>query len=102
MDGYRLSGRTGWKGEEREKPFMKEQLECMEPCFWTVEKPVERLWVRISGRPMWVMCLVVCYRPPGQDIVDEAFFRKLVGALHLHTLVLIVGLAILIPAGRAT
>ena len=51
---------------------------------------------------MWVMCLVVCYRPPGHDIVDEAFFRKLVGALHLQTLVLIVGLAILITAGRAT
>lgn len=51
---------------------------------------------------MWVMCLVVCYRPPGQDIVDEAFFQKLEEALHLQTLVLIVGLAILLPAGRAT
>lgn len=47
--GTDCSGRTGWEDEETEKPFTKEQLECMEPCSWTVEKSVERLWVRISG-----------------------------------------------------
>lgn len=46
--------------------------------------------------------VVVCCRQPGQEVVDEAFFQQLEEALDLQILVLIVGLAIPVSAGRAT
>lgn len=66
----------------------REQLNCMELCLQSDDKPVESLWVKIRGQINRGDTIVgLCYRQPEQEEVDEAF-RQLEAASYLQALVL--------------
>ena len=73
-------GRTGWEDEEGQWPFyVRQQLECTEPCLGRADEPTESLWVRIEEKMGKGGILVgVCYRPPDQEEqADEALYRQI-------------------------
>lgn len=53
-----------------------EQLEGMELCLGTDDKPAQSLWVGISRQTNAGTAMGVCSRPPDQKGVNEAFFRQ--------------------------
>lgn len=60
----------------------------MELCQGMDDEPAEGLWVRIKKETsMGNMVVVICYRPPDQEEVDEVFYRHLKVDSYLQDLI---------------